>query len=66
MNRWIIKIRHGVHSFECLLPLRSYEDLLALTEAQARIAKLCHDPIGALEYVAGTTALTSIIISNYV
>ncbi|MCJ8739878.1 hypothetical protein PDJAM_G00052400 [Pangasius djambal] len=30
----------------------SYEDLLALTDAHSRIAKLCHDPIGALEYVA--------------
>ncbi|XP_053095490.1 dynein heavy chain domain-containing protein 1 isoform X3 [Pangasianodon hypophthalmus] len=30
----------------------SYEDLLALTDVHSHIAKLCHDPIGALEYVA--------------
>ncbi|XP_046718989.1 dynein heavy chain domain-containing protein 1 isoform X3 [Silurus meridionalis] len=30
----------------------SCEDLLALIDAHARITKQCHDPIGALEYVA--------------
>ncbi|KAK3561033.1 hypothetical protein QTP86_025716 [Hemibagrus guttatus] len=30
----------------------SYEDFLALTDAHTHLAKLCHDPVGALEYVA--------------
>ncbi|KAK2831187.1 hypothetical protein Q7C36_016273 [Tachysurus vachellii] len=38
----------------------SYEDLLALTEAHARLAKLCHDPVGALEYVADEDILKAV------
>ncbi|TSZ12225.1 Dynein heavy chain domain-containing protein 1 [Bagarius yarrelli] len=38
----------------------SYEDLLALTEAHVGIAKLCHDPVQALEYIADEDILKDV------